>query len=133
MLGIIAGPVGAQGHSDSDTGPGADPAGRGRRRPRTGPLGPEPGDSDFARPMPQGDTFQSDRAPGPRTGLTDRDVGPSGDQVGHGTGGNRQVRIARCQGLRQRIARYEAVRPRTPDIDARLTALQRHLGGMCRG
>ena len=129
-LAVLTRPARALQITDTDTGPGADPAGRGRGRGRSVAT-PEPGDSDFIRPIPQGDTFRSDEPPGLRSGYRDSDGGPAADRMGYGTSRNRaQAQAARCLGTRRRIARYEAMRPRTPDIDERLAALRRYLGGL---
>jgi len=86
---------------------------------------PGAGDADFANPQPMGDTFQSDPPPSRPTGATDRDGGPAADLYGHGAGRNRRaVQAARCTALRQRIARYQAMRPRTPAAEEALATLR---------
>ena len=89
------------------------------------------GDSDFASPVPMGDTFQSDPPPGRQTRLTDRDGGEAFDHVGYGAGTGRtrqEVRAARCTGVRQRLARYESMRPRTAELNGRIATLRPYLG-----
>jgi len=89
---------------------------------------PAAGDSDFASPIPMGDTFQSDPPPGHRTGLTDRDGGPAADLAGYGTGrARREAHAARCRETRRRIARYQGTRPRTPEVEQRLATLRTYL------
>ena len=110
--------------SDSDSGPRADPAGRGRG----GSSAPEPGDADFASPRLIGDVVESDPPPGRRTGVTDSDGGPAFDLTGYGGGKNPQeVHAARCAATRQRLARLEGLRPRTAEIESGIQTLGTYL------
>jgi len=118
----VTGRAGAGQLTDRDSGPGADPAGRGRG------VTTEPGDADFARPRFIGDVVESDPPPGRRTGFTDSDGGPAADLSGQGGGRNaQQVRAARCAGVRQRIARLEATSPRTAETESRIQLLRTYL------
>ena len=120
LLAVAGGAAAAQ-LIDRDAGAVKDPAGRDR-----GPV--EPGDSDFARPYITGDVVNSDAAPGRASGVSDGDSGPAFDFVGYGAGRNRsQAHAARCAGLRRRIARYEAVRPRTAEVESRIEVLRPYL------
>jgi hypothetical protein len=108
----IAGRASASQITDSDTGPRADPVGRGRR----GGVLIEAGDSDFANPLYLGDTVRSDPPPGMQTGIMDRDSGPAADVPGYGVGARREVRRGvRCTAMRRRIAGLENMGPAARD------------------
>jgi hypothetical protein len=77
---VVAAPAAAQGISDRDAGPGADPPGRGRHGTYTGrtdqdPTDPANGGRGGAAPQRR------------QTGVTDRDAGPGADPPGGGRGG----------------------------------------------
>jgi len=119
---VIAGRAGAAQVTDRDTGLRSDPTGRGRG----GPIAP--GDGDFAHPILMGDVYQSDTPPGMQTGTTDRDNGPAADLPGYGAGRDRRrVNMARCTGVRQRIAHLETIRPRTDERDEQIEVLRAYL------
>jgi hypothetical protein len=77
---VVAAPAVAQGISDRDAGPGADPPGRGRHGTYTGRTDQDPSDPANGG---RGGTAPQRR----QTGVTDRDAGPGADPPGGGRGG----------------------------------------------
>jgi hypothetical protein len=77
---VVAVPAMAQGISDRDAGPGADPPGRGRHGTYTGRTDQDPND-------PANGGRGGTATPRRQTGVTDRDSGPGSDPPGGGRGG----------------------------------------------
>jgi hypothetical protein len=67
------------------------------------------------------------RAAQRRSGRTDSDSGEAFDHVNRTGRARAEAHAARCSGLRQRIARYDNMRPRAAELNGRLSVLRPYL------